>query len=152
MAVSMELTGGKILKKKLEELADKVKNPAMLRVGFFEKSRYPNGTSVAMIAAINEFGAPSRGQPPRPYFRSMIATKKNEWAPAIRDLLKANNYDAEKTLGIAGSAIAGQLRQSIVDTNSPPLAPSTVKRKGFDKTLIDTSVMINSVGFEVTTK
>lgn len=152
MTVSMNLEGGKILKKRLAELATKVANPATLRVGFFESAKYPNGTPVAMIAAIQDFGAPSQGIPPRPFFRNMIAAKKGEWPAAIRGLLEANNYDAEKTLEIAGAAISGQLRQSIIDTNSPPLAPATVKRKGFDKPLIDTSVMLNSVGFEVNTK
>jgi hypothetical protein len=102
-----------------------------------------------MIAAIQEFGAPSRGIPPRPFFRNMIKAKSGEWPKAIAALLKANNYDARRTLMLTGEAIAGQLRQSIVDTNSPPLKPATIKRKGFAKPLIDTSVMINSIDYEV---
>ena len=109
----------------------------------------PDGKPVAMIAAIQDFGAPSRGIPPRPFFRNMVRDKKGEWPKAIAGLLKANDYDAVKVLGITGEAIGGQLRQSIIDTNSPALAPSTVKRKGFSKPLIDTSVMINSIGHEV---
>lgn len=79
----------------------------------------------------------------------MVAAKSPEWPEAIGRALVANNYDAEKTLRVAGEAIAGQLRQSIVDTNEPPLAESTKARKGHDKPLIDTSQMINSVDFEV---
>jgi hypothetical protein len=41
------------------------------------------------------------------------------------------------------------LQQSIRDTNDPPLAQATIARKGFAKPLIDTSVMINSVDYEV---
>lgn len=133
----------------MRELAAKVSRPATLRVGFLERSTYPTGQSVAMIAAINEFGAPSRGQPPRPFFRNMIAKYKGEWPKAIGDLLKANDWDAERALDIAGAAIAGQLRQSITDFYGVPLKPATIARKGFDKQLINSAHMLQSVDHEV---
>lgn len=132
-------------------MAETVARPATLRVGFLENAIYPGGTSVAMIAAIQEYGAPSRNIPPRPFFRNMIAAKAREWPAAIANLLRQNNMDAVRALDIAGAAIAGQLRQSIQDTNAPPLAPSTIRRKGFSKPLIDTGHMFNSIDHEVTT-
>ena len=142
--------GGAKLDAALRELAAKVAVPATLRVGFLENARYPDGTPVAMIAAINEYGRPPT-QPPRPFFRNMIRDKQGEWPTAIADLLKANDLDAVKALDLAGAAIAGQLRQSIVDLVSPALAASTIRRKGFDKPLIDTGHMMNSVDHEVKT-
>lgn len=142
--------GGAKLDAALRELAAKVAVPATLRVGFLENARYPDGTPVAMIAAINEYGRPPT-QPPRPFFRNMIRDKQGEWPKAIADLLKANDLDAVKALDLAGAAIAGQLRQSIVDLVSPALAASTIRRKGFDKPLIDTGHMLNSVDHEVKT-
>ncbi len=103
-----------------------------------------------MIAAINEFGRPPT-QPPRPFFRRMVTRHKGEWPKAISGLLKINNYDAVKALDVAGAAVGGQLRQSIIDLVDPPLAPSTIKRKGHSKPLIDSSVMINSIDHEVKT-
>jgi hypothetical protein len=146
------IRGGDKLEAALAQLAQKVSNPATLRVGFLQKATYPDGKPVAMIAAINEYGAPSRGQPPRPFFRNMIAAKSREWPKAIAGLLKSNQYDAELTLKQTGAAIAGQLRQSIRDLVEPPLAPSTIRRKGFDKPLIDTGHMLSSVDYEVSTK
>ena len=143
------VSGGKKLERAMAALSRKVAKPATLRVGFLEKATYPNGTPVAIIAAINEFGAPSRGQPPRPFFRNMIAAKSGEWPEAIAGLLKANDLDAAKTLDLAGAAIAGQLRQSIVDLVSPPLAASTIRRKGHSKPLVDTGHMLKSVDHEV---
>lgn len=145
------ISGGRKLEEAMRELARKVEKPASLRVGFLEKARYSDGKSVAMIAAIQEFGAPSVGIPPRPFFRRMINEKQGEWPEAIANLLVANNYDAEKTLDLAGAAIAGQLRQSIVDLTDPPLAPSTIKRKGHAKPLVDTGHMLKSVDHEVKT-
>ena len=52
-------------------------------------------------------------------------------------------------MGQVGALIAGQLQKSINETNNPPLSPRTIARKGFDKPLIDTGHMWNSVNFEV---
>jgi len=144
-----KISGGEKLTAALRGIAEKASNAALVRVGFLENATYPDGKSVALIAAIQEFGAPSVGIPPRPYFRHMIAAKSGEWPDAIAGLLKTNDYDAAKTLGQTGQAVSGQLRQSIVDTNSPPNAPSTVARKGSAKPLVDTGHMLASVDYEV---
>lgn len=143
------IRGGDKLAKALAELSQKVSKAATLSVGFLEGATYPDGTSVPMVAAINEFGAPSRGIPPRPFFRNMIAAKSGEWPKAVGDLLKGNDYDAVKTLSVTGEGIKGQLQQSITDLTSPPLAQSTIDAKGSSKPLIDTGHMLNSVGYSV---
>jgi hypothetical protein len=119
-------------------------------VGFLSGATYPDGTSVAMVAAIQDGGAPRAGIPPRPFFRNMIKAKKGEWPAAVEQNLKATGYDINKTLQRVGEGIAGQLRQSIVDFDSVPLAPRTIARKGFDKQLVDSGHMLNSVEYQVT--
>ena len=143
------ISGGEKLTAALKGIAEKASNAALVRIGFLENARYPNGKPVALIAAIQEFGAPGVGIPPRPYFRNMISDKSGEWPDAIADLLKQNSYDAAKTLGQTGEAVKGQLQQSIVSTNSPPNAPSTIARKGSAKPLVDTGHMLASVDYEV---
>jgi hypothetical protein len=120
------LSGGDELKAKLAEIAHRVGKAGMLRVGFLEGSTEADGTSIPMIAAVQEYGAPSRGIPPRPYFRPMIATKSPSWGGALADILKANDYDVTTALGLVGEDIAGDLRQSIIDLTSPPLSPVTL--------------------------
>jgi hypothetical protein len=146
------VTGGTRLADKLRDMARLISNASSVKVGFLSEAKYPDGTQVAMVAAINEFGAPSRGQPPRPAFRNMIAAKSGEWPSAIAGLLKANNFDARKTLELTGQAIAGQLRESISTITIPPLKPATIKRKGFDKPWIDTGHLLGSVDYEVRTQ
>jgi len=144
------LSGGDKLVKILTDINKNVeKSTTTLSVGFLEGSTYPDGTSTPLVAAVQEFGSPSRNIPPRPFFRNMIARKHNEWPSAVAELLKANNYNVTKTLMQTGEGIKGQLQQSIRDTNSPPLAPATIARKGFDKPLIDTGHMINSIDYKV---
>lgn len=143
------MRGGENVTRVLERIADRVTRPATLRVGFLEGATYPDGKPVAMIAAIQEFGAPRANIPARPFFRNMIAKKSKEWPRAVADLLVQNDYDVARTLDQAGFAIEGQLRQSIQQTNAPPLAQSTIDRKGHSKPLVDTGHMLNSVDHEV---
>jgi hypothetical protein len=142
-----KVTGGE----KLIQALTKYAGPKLvtLRVGFLEGATYPDGTSVPMVAAIQEFGAPSRKIPPRPFFRRMVAEKSGSWGDAIAANLKATGFDAEKAMKRVGAGIAAQLQLSIRDLTSPSLAPSTVRAKGFDKPLIDTAVMANSIQWEV---
>lgn len=143
------VSGGDKLEKALGEIARRLKKGATLKVGFLEGARYPDGTSVALVAAIQNFGAPARGIPPRPFFSNMVAEKSPSWAPALGDLLKSTGYDPQAALEMMGEGIKGQLQQSIRNTNSPPLSPRTIERKGFEKPLIDTGHMLNSVDYEV---
>ena len=123
------ISGGDKLKAKLAGIAAAMSSASSVKIGFLAGSSYPDGTPVPLVAAVQEFGAPSRGIPPRPFFRNMIADKKGEWPKAISDLLVANGYDALRTLQQTGEAVAGQLRESIVRTNSPPLASPCRRKK-----------------------
>lgn len=144
-----KIRGGGQFEKKLTELADKLGDPKVVRVGFLENATYPNGTSVAMVAAIQNYGAPAAGIPPRPFFSNMIADKKSGWSSALAKNLKKTGYDVTKTLTLMGEGISGQLRDSIRSTSSPPLKPATVRRKGFATPLIDTGHLLASVDYEV---
>jgi hypothetical protein len=141
------IKGGDKLAIALAKIAAGVSRPATLSVGFLEGATYPSGESVALIAALNEFGTSKA--PPRPFFRQMVASKSGEWPAAVGNLLKANDYDAVKTLGQAGEGIKGQLQSSIAEFNSVPLAQSTIDRKGSEKQLVDTGHLLNSVDYQV---
>ena len=129
------------------ELAAKFDNASSLKVGFLENSTYPDGTSTPMVAALNNFGGGH--VPPRPFFSNMVREKSSEWPAILAKLIVQCDGDVAMAMALMGEGIKGQLQQAIRDTNTPPLAPSTIAKKGFDKPLIDTSHMINSVGYEV---
>lgn len=143
------IKGDKKLEGALAHLATQVSKPGTLRVGFLENATYPDGTPVAMIAAIQNYGAPGAGIPPRPFFSNMVAAKKGGWPKAVEENLKANGYDATKALVAVGEGIARQLRESVINTNAPALKPATIKRKGSAKPLVDTGHMLGSVDFDV---
>jgi hypothetical protein len=118
--------GGQTAAKVLAAIGVAAKKAESVRVGFLASAKYPDGTSVAMVAAIQEFGAPKVRIPPRPFMRNTVAKYKDEWPDAIANLLVENNYDAIKTLRIVGEVVKGQMQQEIVDTNAPSLSPVTL--------------------------
>lgn len=130
------------LREALQGVERRLRNASAVRVGFLEGATYPDGKPVAMIAAIHNYGK-------WPFFTNMIAKKKHEWGPAIRQLLIDNDSDALRTLQQTGEAISGQLRQEIVDTVTPSNAPATIMKKGFDKPLVESGHMLQSVDYQV---
>lgn len=144
---TLSFAGGESLKTKLQEILRKVKRGQTVKIGFFEGAAYPDGTPVPMVAALDEYGTSK--MPARPFFRDMIAEKSPEWGKSLAAVAKATDYDMQKSMALMGEDIGGQLQQSIVKFNRVPLAASTIEAKGFDKQLIDTAVMINSVGYQV---
>jgi hypothetical protein len=142
-----EISGGDKLEKALQELARKLGRGGEVKIGYLSNSRYPDGTSVALVGALNEWGT-SRA-PPRPAIRQMISAKADSWPASAAAILQNTDNDVPLTLQLLGEGIRGQWQQSIRDLWSPPLAPSTVKQKGHSKPLIETSHLLNSVAVEV---
>lgn len=141
------IKGGHKLGQALAKMAAKLKEPGVLRVGWLEGATAPNGDSIPLRAYRLEFGTDR--MPARPAFRNMIAAKSSEWPGGIAYQLKATNYNLELTLERTGEAIKGQLKESYLELWTPPLAPSTIKKKGFDKPLIEHGDTINAIAYEV---
>ncbi|HGM5253381.1 TPA: hypothetical protein ACKP06_000403 [Serratia marcescens] len=148
--------GGAAFKARLAQISDGLSSGKSLKVGFLADATYEDGTPVALVAAANEFGkmvmtkaGESYFQLPRPFFRNMISANSAQWPGEFSQLIRSSNYDARLALGLMGERIKSQLQDSIRELNSPPLAESTIKRKGFDKPLVDTGHMQNSVDYAV---
>lgn len=114
-----------------------------LRNGRFVKRKDANFSSTHARKAY------STTIPPRPFFRNAIRKYGPQWGADMAAIIKANGFDAAKVLGLMGMRIKGQIQQSIVDLVSPPLAKSTIARKGSTKPLIETGHMLASVDYEI---
>lgn len=120
------LTGGAGVEAKLRELSAKIRKAGKAKVGFLEGATYPDGASVALVAVVQNYGAPARGVPPRPFFSNMIAEKSPGWGNSIAATFKAANFDTKHALELFGEGVAGQLREAIVEMGEPPLSPVTL--------------------------
>lgn len=79
----------------------------------------------------------------------MLAEKSPGWGVKFGKVLKATGYDMDRSFGLMGELIKGELQQSIRDFTTPGLSEVTIASKGFDKPLIDTGHMLNSVDYDV---
>lgn len=142
-----EVSGGSKLRAALDRIGAQLKTATKVEIGFLDRATYPDGTSVAMVAAANEFGTATI--PPRPFFRAMVQKNSGKWPINLRTALTETGGDAATSLGLVGQEIQEELQDSIRSNVPPPNAPSTVEAKGFDRTLIDTGHMLNTVKHNV---
>lgn len=134
----VKFKGGDKLIKALERIKKDAGSAKSVKVGFMEGATYPDGTPVAYVAAIQNYGAPARSIPPRPFFSNMVKSKSPKWGEKLGNLLVQTDYDGRKSLELMGEGISGQLRESITATNEPPLSPVTLmlkKMKSEDQSL-----------------
>lgn len=151
--MSSSFTGGEKLKRRLQELNQKCGGKRHVKVGFFDGATYEDGTSVAQVAAAQEYGTATI--PARPFMRTTVAERGDQWPRALASLLQGTGIDMDAALKVMGSQITSEVKDTIVSITAPPLAPSTIaarERKGSenpDKPLEDTLLMIGSVKYQV---
>ena len=141
--INAKLIGGREIERKLNAAVRKIGNGKLLKVGFLEGAKYPDGTSVAQVAFWQEFG--SSRAPARAFFRPMIAKESGGWGQMLARVLPKVDYDIEKAMHRMGGFIASQLTESIVITPQPPLSAITLmlrKMKDDDSTLVVTGATI----------
>ncbi|MDC9591053.1 hypothetical protein PSI23_17610 [Xenorhabdus sp. XENO-10] len=114
------------------------------------------GEPIAPYAAANEFG--TRNIPARPFMRSTIANKSDEWKRLIGDQLRGQLQDesgVEAAFNTLGMIMALDIRDSIEKSLPPPNNPATVAaktRKGRaspNQTLVDSGSMQRAIDYEV---
>jgi len=133
-------------------------------VGVPEGPTEEDGTSLALIATVNEFGGkghvaagssrgPRSGIPERPFLRTGIENNLETFkALNLRNLVAVaeGNMDVDTALGRLGLAAASAVQRQITDGGFAPNKPSTIKRKGSSKPLIGISGSLRqSVTFAV---
>lgn len=107
-----------------------------------------NGTSVAMVAAVHEYGSPSQGIPERPFLRVTVDRNREKYVRLNRiNLVKVvrGELSVEDALGQLGAMAAGDVQETIRRGDFAPLKPATIKRKGSSAPLIDEGQMIQSI-------
>lgn len=138
----------------LDQLAGK-----QAKAGWFESDKYEDGTPVAYVASIHEFGSPEQGIPPRPTMRPAIDHNRTAWAKLAGKGANAvlnGKKDIRTVLGSIAALAAGNIKEEIVALTAPPLKPETIaarlRKKSnkktigkLDKPLVDTGLMLSTV-------
>ena len=139
----------KALDRLRQRLVDAVK---VVNVGVPAGRKEKDGTPVAMVAAVHEFGSPSQGIPERPFLRVSIEANKPKYAKisaaGLRQILRGKS-STDAVLAVMGEAAVGDVKQRIRSGDFTPLKPATIKRKGSSRPLIDTGQMEQSIAWEL---
>lgn len=99
------------------------------KVGWFSESKYENGTPVAYVAAIQEFGSPQNSIPPRSFMRTTIMEKRRSWAGIIGKFSKAvlsGAMSGDLALEQFVQVAKGDVQKKIASITDPALSPITL--------------------------
>lgn len=124
-------------------------------VGFFDTAHYTDGTPVAYVATIQEFG--HGAIPPRSFMRSTIAEQQAAWQATLAQGSKrvmADKLTVEQMLEAFGMMAAGQIKEKIASIMAPGLSDATLssrlrRNNTSTKPLVDTGTLISSVSSKV---
>lgn len=124
-------------------------------VGFQSDAVYEDQTTVAEVAYYNHFGTYTEDGsvdiPARPFMDAMSNHKEELYdfiAGAVRGMY-SGTLDAKTALNEIGTYAKALIQEEIVEGDFAPNAPSTIKKKGSSKPLIDSAHMRQSVSFVI---
>lgn len=149
----MELTSNNPNALKTIQLRLKELGAYQAKAGWIEKKNYPNGTSVAMIAAQNEFGNAKKNIPPRPTVRPAVADNQKNWeaiAAQGANRVLAGKATAHDVMGLIAESAENAIKKNYETISSPALKPATIaarRRRGnsSEKLLNDSGLAFASI-------
>lgn len=121
-----------------------------VQVGFPAGSGgYDDGTSLAQVAAYNEYGGSTK--PARPFMRQSFENHEGELESACEVVNQSinNGGSARAALERLGVMTKGLVQDEIVNGGFAPNSPVTIARKGSAQPLIDTGHMRQSVNYVI---
>lgn len=119
-----------------------------------ENKTYENGVKVETVAMWLEYGKDEFEvhYPARPFFRTTFDINVDKinrvFVNQVGQLLEGR-VTAEQVLHNVGKYVVNKVKDMIINGQYESLAPSTIRRKGSDKPLVDTRTLYDSVIYKV---
>lgn len=139
--------------KRIREAAKAI-DGASIVTGLFAGDTHPDSDlPLAVIGAIQEFGSVEANIPARPWISRAVREKESDWQSAFGVLISSvivRGGSIRRELIKLGNRVAKDVRKTIDRVSSPPNAPSTIARKGFNNPLRHRDVMRDSTRSHVT--
>lgn len=137
----------------LDRLLKRYKDESVLAVGYPASEtggiKYPDGTPVTLVAAVNNFGSQSRRIPARSYMeagaQAALAGDAGKIAAELVPLLNEGKITIEEILKQMGPFAEASFKEVFTGVEWEPNAESTIEAKGSSQPLIDTGLLRNSL-------
>lgn len=128
-------------------------NGAAVLVGIqSDEAPRDDGTSMALVAAVNEFGTEDGHIPERSFLRSTVDDNRTRYYRLARELhsdVLRGRFGIWRALSLVGQKAQADVQAKIASGVPPPNAPSTIERKGSSTPLIDTGAMRQAIRYVV---
>ena len=145
--------------KNLDHFLKESGNNLSAQIGWFESAKYDDGTPVAYIASIQEFGSAKNNIPPRSFMRTTVKERSSEWAGASEKVLSrvaSGKASMNDLFDIVGQLASANIREKIKSIHQPALKDATVKsrlskkKNGkviglLEKPLIESATLLNTL-------
>ncbi len=125
------------------------------RAGLAHHADNPKGPTVLEVGALQQLGTTTI--PARPWVGLVFEEKPDELKmmqlAAVKSIIEKGTAP-KVALSVVGEWASSQMRERITSGEyiGPPLAESTIRRKGHDRPLVDTGQMSDAIDFSVTQK
>jgi len=129
-----------------------------VQIGIFADAERNDNVPMLVIAYAHEFGAtiPTRDGsfniPERSFLRAGFDANADEIREKMKHLLGLvleGKTTGRHALNALGGFVATRIQAYLTDLKTPPLAESTIKRKGSSNPLIDTGQLRDSITWQV---
>ncbi len=144
-----EVKGGQRLSQRLQAIRQRMTTPGGVYVGIPSAAgQYEDGTPLAVIGAVHEFGRADGSIPERSFLRVPLRANQETYrkiiARGLQDVVEGN-ASLNQVFNQVGARAAGDSQEAISAGIPPPNAQSTIERKGSSTPLIDTGRLRQSI-------
>jgi len=153
MKPTVSVSGGDRIVQRVRELRDRLDRKNAVLVGVPKGSgNYEDGTKMAVIAAVQEYGSADGRIPERSFLRVPLNAEQKQFAATFRETVPdvvQGSLTSEQMLDRVGSQAVGVVQEAISAGINPANAPATVERKGSSTPLVDTGALRQAITYVV---
>ena len=143
------VTGAGNAKSEIEKALKDFITDKFVTIGIHEDAgmHQNDGITNAQLGAVLNFGNDKLEA--REWLAPGVEVGNQEYLQIITDGIE-NHEPLEKSLEMVGNVAVGRVKQYMIDLKTPPNKQSTINKKGSSNPLIDTSALMQSVTYNVT--
>lgn len=137
---------------RIEKVLQKMAKAPHVAIGILQDAAVADNFSIVDLALVHEFGSKDGHIPQRSFIRSTCDAKRNEHiklADILQSKIIEGKLNIRQALGQLGEVVEKDMVQTLNHGLSPSLKPTTIKRKGSSKPLIDTGRLKGSIKHEI---
>jgi len=138
---------------RIKAIQDRLRSNSGVYVGVpASAGTYESGESIAVIAAVHEFGSADGRIPERSFLRVPLRSNQQDFANVIAGSLPGvldGSLTMAQLMDQLGARAAAASQEAISAGIPPPNAPSTIAQKGSSQPLVDTGRLRQSITWVV---